>query len=322
MKTAKKTTGYFLRRVLGFFVIPLLLFGMTETVARMLHIPKISHNNIEAKAQQVLPQADEQTLLIVGDSRLEWGLQPLFMEDSLRSENIRVLNMAMPGSNGLDVMQYIVRNKIKLKGIVTGVSPFFGRYTNHGMDKIELSLRNCLYENGHYRARQVLYSMDNSIANYYENGYPYFKSHHYDEQGGAVVEAWGGYDKRYAFQRSMYKKWNAEFSPEKLAIYTNTLNKLADSLRQLQVPVYAVYMPVSRNLFAFEADFKGALEQQLHLDSYSDYSGFVYTGSTAEHDSIFFYDGSHLSHAYAKKFSALLAGHIREIRKQQRVKQK
>ncbi len=317
MKTADKTTGYFLRRVLGFFVLPLLLFGATETVARMLHIPKISHNNIDAKAQQVLAQADEQTLLIVGDSRLEWGLLPLAMEENLRGENIRVLNMAMPGSNGLDVMQYIVRHKIKLKGIVAGVSPFFGRYANHGVERIKLSLRNCIYENGHYQAKQVFYCMDNSIANFYENGYPYFKSHFYDEQGGAVVDAYGGYEKRYMFQQTMYKKWNAEFSPGKLTVYTNALNKLADSLQQLQVPVYAVYMPVSSKLFALEKDFKTTLEQQLQVESYSDYSGFVYSDSTLLHDSVYFYDGSHLSHTYAKKFSAILAGHIREIRKQQ-----
>jgi len=57
-----------------FFVLTPLAFVISiEVLARVLKIPKISVPKIKAKAQDLVPIIDSNTMLIFGDSRNEWG---------------------------------------------------------------------------------------------------------------------------------------------------------------------------------------------------------------------------------------------------------
>ena len=93
-------------RLLTLFSLLLLTFVTAEfTLRYLLKIPKISDHVINHKLVSLINKIDSSSIVIVGDSRLEWGLKPLVIESELKKngKNLTCFNLAMPGSNGIDV---------------------------------------------------------------------------------------------------------------------------------------------------------------------------------------------------------------------------
>jgi hypothetical protein len=167
-----------------FFVLTPLAFVISiEVLARVLKIPKISVPKIKAKAQDLVPIIDNNTMLILGDSRIEWGIKPRVLAKALDC-NLKVVNLAMPGSNGLDILKYLQKEGIYPKLILIGYTRNYGLINGHGLDKERYNFFNRIKENISYQILQNFYVKDKSIVNFFNHEPLYFKSHVYDEWGG------------------------------------------------------------------------------------------------------------------------------------------
>jgi hypothetical protein len=212
----------FIYRVTVFFlVIPIFSIILVEICCRALEFPKISHHNIGAKSQDLIPLIDSNTILLLGDSRVEWGVKPELIKYNNKEQ---VINLALPGNNGLDIMNYLKVNKIYPKTIIWGFTPNYGRYTNHNLDKVIYSRPNRAVANLKYWLKQNSYFFDHkSITNHFKGERPYFKNHKYDNWGGAYVTEYGNYQERKKVQLKMYEEWQLDFDKDK---YTNYLSSI------------------------------------------------------------------------------------------------
>lgn len=287
-----------------------------EATSRIFSVPKITHHKIVPKAHNLLPKINENAIVFIGDSRIEWGIKPILFEEKLGEEKACVYNLAMPGSNGMDVLKYLKNNKINPKLIVVGYTRNYGRYVNHNLDSLNYSNMEWLRSNVGYWLKQRMYILDQSIWECWADRPVFFRSHEYDEQGGVVVFENGDFKERLAKQTETYTTWKKTFSGETLQAYKSELKELVGHFRASGVPVYGIYMPVSKGIYALEQQDESELEAELGLTRFEDLSNFVYTNEIPGHDSIYFLDGSHLSHDYALVFTEKLAKmtkkHLRE----------
>ncbi len=286
----------FISKVIVFTIIPIVFVLMLEVIAYSF-IPKISHHKIKAKGQLLIPKVDSNSILILGDSRLEWGLKT----HKIINENGNVLNLAMPGSNGFDVIQYLITNKIYPKLIILGFTPNYYRYENHKLNKMHFSITNLLKESSKYWLMQNSYIYEmNSILLFIKGKQPYFIRHVYDNQGNVVVKEKGCFKERFKLQLEMYKRWYEEFDEKK---YKRYLLEMKDLISQFEgkTSVYGLYMPVSDTLRQLEEYHYNKLEVVDIFDYFMDYSNARF-----ESDSIHFYDGSHLTPEFAIQFTDLI----------------
>ena len=166
-----------------FILVPLAFVLSIEILARVLKISKISVAKIKAKAQDLVPIIDSNTMLILGDSRNEWGIKPLVLAKIL-NRNLKVVNLAMPGSNGLDILKYLQKEGIYPKLVLIGYTRNYGLIKGHGLDKKRYNLLNRIKENISYQILQNFYFTDRSVVNFFNHEPLYFKCHVYDECGG------------------------------------------------------------------------------------------------------------------------------------------
>lgn len=295
----------FLTKFLIFALSLLIVMALIEGFARFASIPKISNHNISAKAQDLVPQIDKNTFLIIGDSRLEWGIKPLNVKKQLNVENIKVINLAFPESNGIDILEYLTKHNIYPKAILMGYTSNYGRYTNHNLDILKYSFIRKIHAELKYFIGQTFYFNDQSFLNFLNGKEQYFKSHDYDEWGGVNVSEYGDYRKRMELQEKMYKEWKDSFSPGKLENYCRKVNELVTQFKEHKTKMLGIYLPVSAPIFDFEKQ-ENQSWQRINYDRFYDLSHYTYSSQLKAPDSIYFYEGSHLSHAYSYIFSDTL----------------
>lgn len=291
--------------ILGFFALVLLLEGLY----RLLKVPKITHHSINAKAQQLVPQINGNTVLILGDSKLEWGIKPLVMQQKLPA-GLNVIDMAMPGSNGNDLMQYLIENNIYPKLIILGYASNYGTYNNHGFDKLAYSNKNRITENALYWLDQHFYFRDRSVLEYIQHGRPYFKSHVYDALGGATVTEYGDYAKRFNTQIEMYKGYKNTFKQSLFDAYSKETDSLVSLLKQKGTIVCGIQMPVTPVIHDLQNAGVTAVYDKINYTRFYNFVDYTYKYEPAATDSSFFYDGCHLQPAYAEKFTRAISDSI------------
>lgn len=282
-----------------------MVLAIIELLARIAQIPKISNHNISAKAQDLVPLIDENTFLIIGDSRLEWGIKPSNLKKQLNLKNVKVINLAFPESNGIDILDYLSKKNIYPKAILMGYTPNYGRYTNHNLDIAKYSFIRKINADFKYFIGQTFYLNDESFLNFFNGKAQYFKSHDYDSWGGVNVFEYGDYSKRMELQKKMYKEWEETFSQEKLNNYCTKLNNLIARFKQKQTMIFGIYMPVCDSIFQYEKK-ESESWQKINYDKFYNLSHYTYTSQPKAADSTYFYEGSHLSHEYSYIFSDTL----------------
>lgn len=300
----------FLINLLIFTCVAFVLIFVVELSCRLLKVPKISHHNIYSKSQDLIPIINNNTILILGDSRLEWGIKPLKVLEKLTKDSLNVINMALPGSNGLDILIYLKKNNIYPRLILMGYTPNYGRNKNHGLDLISYSKPNAIKEKIKYSLKQTLYLQDQSIKEYIINGFPYFKNHKYDALGGAIVNEYGDYAKRLEEQIVIYNTYKNSFDSLGLKKYCTEMNTMIKIFRKNGSVICGIYMPVSKRIFDIEASAVYSKPQKINFDRFYDFSNYTYTVERNRPDSTYFYDGSHLSHKYSDVFSEKLVRYI------------
>jgi hypothetical protein len=293
-----------------FVTIPAVMALGIEAFVRLLGVPKISHHNIRSKSQDLIPQIDSKTILFLGDSRVEWGVKPIKVGADL---DCKVINLALPGSNGMDILEYLNASKVYPKAIVVGYTPNVSGNLNHELDRQEYNLKNRIKEKIRYFLLQNFYLVDfQSLVSYKNGDTLYFKSHAYDELGGASVREYGDYSSRYHFQLKMYTQRRANFNPEQHSAY---LAKMGEMIKAFsgKTEIVGVYMPVSSSIRALEDPaFDKKSLSTLFGGRFYDYSSHFSVDMNTAPDSANFYDGSHLSPQKAEEFSTELAQQLKQ----------
>ena len=283
----------YLLKLLLFFV-PIVLFILLLETFGHLFVKKISHNKIDAKNQLLIPKVDSNSIVILGDSRLEWGLKT----QEIMNKGGNVINLAMPGSNGHDIIEYLIAERIYPKLILIGFSPNYGRYINHGILTQKISKTNLFLTSSKYWVKQNSYTYDiETIKLYLEKKEPYLIQHQYDELGNVTVIENGHFYKRLDHQLKMYRFWDRTFSKIDFDKYLVQTKKIKTKLVE-KTHFWGIYMPVSDTIHAFEKDHYNLNEIKHYFDDFIDLSQF-----NTSNDSTFFYDGSHLKTEIAIQIS-------------------
>ncbi len=305
--------SHFLKKTFGAIAVFILLVAALEILYRILKIPKVSHQNINALGQLQMPRINNNTILIIGDSRLEWGIKPITVMEKMKAagSNSNVVNMAMPGSNGLDILHYLIEKNIYPKLVVHGYAPNYGGYKNHGFDKEEYTRYNKISENFSYWLDQHFYFRDQSVLFYIKRIPPYFKSHEYDSLGGATVTEYGDYTPRSDKQFEMYKGFKNSFKQSELEKYCMDANAAIEKLKSKGSIVFGLYMPISKKIFGLQ-NTSSHLPGNINYHKFYDFADYAYTAETPAHDSVFFYDGCHLHPEYATVFTGKLVDSLKK----------
>jgi hypothetical protein len=295
----------YLIKLLIFVTIALFAILIVEVFSTIIKVPKISYPNIYPKSQSLIPKINSNTILFLGDSRIEWGIKPIIIQNILNNKhNINVVNLAMPKSNGLDILTYLKSKNIFPKIIILGYTSNFGRYTNHDLDKIEYSNRNRIEERLKYFLKQNYFIYDyNSIKEYLMGRHPISINHEYDSLGGVNVTLYGNYQSKKEFQIKIYTEWSKDFSKDKLKAYYLSVKKFKQWFSKGGTKIYGLSMPASYDLIKLE--HTNYIDQNVSelFDKYYDFSILNQTIV----DSTYFLDGSHLTQEFAISFSERFA---------------
>jgi hypothetical protein len=304
---------HFLKRTFGIIAVFILLVAALEMLYRLLKVPKISHQSIYAIGQSVIPKINNNTILLIGDSRLQWGIKPILVMEKMKAAgyNCNVVDMAMPGSNGLDMLHYLIQHNIHPKLIIHGYGANYAIYQNHGFDKQEYSEFNKISENFSYWLDQHFYFRDQSVMQYVRRSPLYFKSHSYDSLGGATVTEYGDYANRSATQIEMYKGFKTNFKQAGLDKYSMDANAAIEKLKSQGAIVYGLYMPISKKIFDLQ-NASSNWPANIVYNKFYDFADFTYTNETPAHDSVYFYDGCHLRPEYGTVFTGVLVDSLQK----------
>ena len=289
-----------------FIAIPFVLILLFEITCRVLNVPKIVHFRIEPKLQEQLPQIDNNTILFLGDSRIEWGIRPDIVEAAAANKNLKVINMASPGSNGLDILDYLIANSIYPKLIVMGYTANYGRYTNFNANGVNLSFLNKIFHRFRYIFKSHFYISDQSLFKYLQKEKIYFKSLEYDDKGGGRIFVNGDFSERLAFQKQLYEYWRNTYRANNFLNFVANLNSKIDILKDSSM-IVGLYMPVSKPIQQLEP-LDTVLSEPAKFDTLYNLKNYTYQIDSIAPDSIYFLDGSHLDYEYSKTFSIDLAG--------------
>ncbi len=293
----------FLTRLLLFFFI---CFLIPEIGLRFV-VPKISHHQNIEKAVRLLPQVDENTILFVGDSRVEWGIKPSTIEQETGQPT---LNLAMPGSNGLDVMTYLKKNKVYPKKIIVGVNYFSPTWRNFKKtEKLNTSWWNRLSLSANYLLKQHSYLYEKkSLEQYAEGEQPFFLHHNYDKKGSVTVKERGNYEERKAFQLTWFKSRAEKMNIDSIAnIYSNKMAKEVSHFQQKGTDVIGLVMPICNDLHKIEGFEK--VDSLAHTIPFNRIDNYMDTHRMKLNETAF-QDCSHLTPAAAEIFSKTIANEL------------
>jgi hypothetical protein len=299
----------YLYKLLIFLTIPVFVIILIEVFFNVIKVPKISYPDIYYKSQNLIPQINSNTILFLGDSRVEWGIKPLIIKNTLNcNDKVNVINLAMPGSNGLDILTYLKAKSIYPKIIILGYTPNYGRYENHGLDKIKYTKRNRVEESVKYYLKQNSFVYDyNSIKEYLFGEHPLHLSHEYDKWGGVNVIEYGNYQYKKDVQMKIYKSWSDNFDKDKLYSYHASIEELKKWFMQGGTKIYGLYMPTADDLIKLEKPNYNGQNVTEMFEEYYDYSKLEFSFDKVAHDSVYIYDGSHLKQEYGILFSKKFA---------------
>ena len=297
----------FLSKILIFFTIPVIVIILTEFVCNKFKVPKISYPNISSKSQNLIPQINSNTILFLGDSRLEFGIKPMIIKDILNDDKVKVINLAMPGSNGLDILTYLKEQSIYPKLIILGYTSNYGRYKNHDLDKKKYTVRNRKEESLKYYLKQNSFIYDYiSIKIYFSGEHPLHIGHEYDILGGVNVTEYGDYKYKKDIQIKIYESWSRSFEKDSLYAYHSSIKQLKKWFSNGGTTIYGLSMPTSKDLIKLEEKNQNGLNVSELFEEYYDYSKWTYSFNNVEVDSVYFYDCSHLTLDYGILFSKKL----------------
>ncbi len=271
-----------------------------------LIVPKISHHKNIEKAVQLLPRIDENTIVFVGDSRVEWGVKPFIIEEKT---GLNTVNLAMPGSNGMDVMAYLQNKKTHPKKIIIGVNYFSPSWRNFKkIEKIDIGLQNRLSLNIDYFFKQHSYLYEKKSLEQFYKEPPFFMGHKYDKKGGVVVKERGEYPERKNFQMTYFSKRVKEKNLDSLGnIYRQEISKKVSYFKKNGTSVIGLVMPICddlRQLENYERVDSLARSIPFHrVENYLDNKRI-----TLEENA--FQDCSHLTPETANSFSKMLANNL------------
>jgi len=303
---------HFLKRTLTMTLLFFVLIVALELLYRLLKVPKIAHHDIYAKAQNLVPKINNSTILVIGDSRPEWGIKPLTIAEKIKEAGIEgnVVNMATPGKNGLDVLRFLVKNDIHPRIIIHGYAPNYGTHKNHGTDTIEYSLYNRKYEAFNHWLDKNCYFRDQSVWYWIKRTPLYFKSHVYDSLGGVTVTENGAYTARAVEQQKMFSGFTKNFKQAELNKYEAEANELIKKLQSKGSVVYGVYMPVAKKIYELLDVTENNIPNIPAYNRFYEWSSFTYKNEAPAHDSTFYYDDCHLNPVYAIIFTKKLVDSI------------
>jgi len=279
-----------------------------------LFIPKISHHKNYEKFADLFPEIDNNTILIAGDSRMEWGVKPLLLNDLMRESgsDYSSINLAMPGSNGLDVLSACLEMDKYPKLILLGTNAFAPLWRNFQFDSSKTTAAYSKEVNREYFFREHSYLWEQkSIKQYFKSKPPFFLHHNYDSKGGVEVVENGNYHERLDFQIAYYKKKSATLTDSVFMNYLDELEVLERQLKKRNIPVFVVRMPLVEELQSLEKQNRNKFKS---IDfEYVDWDCLELFNSHGRNmDSLIYQDGSHLSQAYAKKFTTNLYTKLNE----------
>lgn len=198
----------FILRVFVFVLIGVCLFAAVEITGRSLNVVKRPVFNIKAKSQNLVPQIDQDTILFIGDSRIEWGIKPTkFLEGFTSDNRLKAINLAFTDSNGIDVLRYLKNNRIHPQLIIIGHTPIACRYKNHGLDSEVYSNPRKLFLNAENYFRSNFLVSDNSIYQYYKNGPLTMKRLEYGPWGDVSASLTVSYEEAKKRQILLYTSW-------------------------------------------------------------------------------------------------------------------
>lgn len=299
----------YLLKLLKFITILLLIIVLVEVTCNLFKVPKNSYQNIYAKGQNLIPQINSNTILFLGDSRIEWDIKPIIIKNIFKTEgDINVINLAMPGSNGLDILAYLKANNIYPKLIILGYTTNVGRYKNHDFDKIIYSNKNKVLERFKYFLKQNSYTYDwNSIKKFLDGDLPVNLNHAYDKWGGVHVTLYGDYKYQEDHNLKYYKQWSKDFSKAKLSTYFSSIKKFKQWFLKGGTRIYGLSMPISLDLIKLEKQDTFNHNASELFDNYYDYSTLRLPVNQTFVDSFYFKDGSHLTQDFAILFSEKFA---------------
>lgn len=295
--------------LLKFCAITLIIIVLIEVFFVIIRAPKISYHNISAKSQNLIPKINSKSILFLGDSRIEWGIKPVDIKKKLKLEDdINVINLAMPNSNGLDILSYLKQKNIFPKIIILGYTNNYGRYTNHDLDNERYYMIKKYIENCKYFLMQHSFLYDrNSIKQYFEGIPPLHMKHEYDKLGGVNVRLYGDYNSKRDDQIKIYTNWRNEFSEEKLDNYHLAIKQFKHWFAKGGTEIYGLKMPASKELNSLEPRNGSYRNISKIYDKIYDYSDLKYPDKEHQIDSIYFMDGSHLTRHYSVIFSQIFA---------------
>lgn len=289
----------FLTKLVLFTVI---CFVIPEMAMR-LFMPKISHHQTIEKAARLFPKVTKNTILFIGDSRIEWGIKPDIIEAQTGSPTI---NLAMPGSNGLDVLEYLKKEKIYPKKIIVGVNHFSPTWRNFKrIKKWENSrLENVQLQTAYWFKQHSFLYEKKSINEYRAGNPPFFLQHNYDKKGGVIVKERGNYEERQAFQLEWFNKQVEKFNLDSLVhTYSRDMDAQVRHFRENGSQVYGLVMPICGNLQALENSTE--IDSIFSKISFTQY--FNYQKKYANNSEEIYADCSHLTPQAAKEFSEQVA---------------
>jgi hypothetical protein len=270
----------------------------------------------------------------VGDSRVEWGINPLKVENGL-GKNYQLnkcYNLGMPGSNGLDVLKYLNTYKKYPKALIIGYSAYGYLNHNHSFNppdqKSIFKLSNKIRSFISMSLNKTFLFEDNfeSLRLYLSNQKPYFIKHEYDDQGGVKVWENGNYKERKLIQIQEYSEYKKEFDSDKALKFVENLNLLLNKFRSAGTEIILLRMPVCMELKQIEDVEK--IEQAFSLVKTDHVLEYYNCNNTSPNsfakeyiavlgnlklEESFFLDGSHISHSQTEEFSRQIGIDINQL---------
>ena len=282
----------------------LMIFTLTlfEFSFSNLLLKKISHHKITSKYQELIPKIDDNSIILLGDSRIEWGINTNYFKNKSNT-----FNLATPGSNGIDILKYLEINNINPKTIILGYSPLSSNYTNHDLHKTNYNYFKKIKSQLGYYLKQNYFLFDlSSVLLNFKNESLYFKSHEYDKRGNVNVEEYGNYNYRLKHQLEYYNRKKVI-----LTKYTDYVNNIFHHIENfentqfiiLRVPIIDTLLKIEQEIIKNDYNIITSSEKKFY-DLFYDFSELYPS------DSIVFKDGSHLtlkySHMFSKKIDSII----------------
>ncbi|MCI5056468.1 MAG: hypothetical protein MRY83_10195 [Flavobacteriales bacterium] len=227
----------FLKKTILLVVTFITILVLFECVSAVLSAPKESQNKFYVKYQELIPLVNSKSVVLLGDSRMEWGVNA--------SQIKNALNFGMPGSNGLDVLKYLRDNSIFPKAILINYTPFIHEYSNYNVDKTQYNLSTYIKTWIDYKLmdNSFLYNKKNMDILIHQNQ-PFMLEHYYNEYGDAEILLNENYPGPVQFQIDQYSSRASRFDSVKHKELLAEFEELSTVFKEHNTLFTGIYLPV------------------------------------------------------------------------------